>query len=75
MFSLQQFLSKDDRFFDLLEASANQAHLSVEVLNAILAAPLKVPNLGDFRQAKETGKQINNQINESLAKCFVTHLE
>jgi len=75
MFSLQQFLSKDDRFFDLLEASANQAHRSVEVLNSILSDPLKVPSLDSFHEAKQTGKQINDQINESLAKSFVTHLD
>ena len=75
MFSLQQFLSKDDRFFDLLEASAKQAHRSVEVLSGILSAPSKVPSLGGFHEAKEAGKQINDEINESLAKSFVTHLD
>jgi uncharacterized protein Yka (UPF0111/DUF47 family) len=75
MFSLQKFFSKDDQFFDLLEASALQAHRSVEILNQILSAPAQVPDLGGFHEAKQAGKKINDQIGESLVKTFVTYLD
>ena len=75
MFSLQKMLSKDDRFFELLEASAQEARRSVEVLNRILSAPAKAPSLQEFHQAKEAGKIINEQINEALVKSFVTYLD
>lgn len=75
MFSLQKILSQDNQFFDLLEASADQARLSVEVLNKILSTPTKVPNLNEFHSAKEAGKKINDQISEAVTKSFVTQLD
>lgn len=75
MFSLQKLLSKDDRFFDLLEASAKEARHSVQALNRILSAPNKVPSLQEFHQSKEADKRITEQINEALVSTFVTQLE
>ena len=75
MFSLQKLLSKDDRFFDLLEASAKEARHSVQALNRILSAPHKVPSLQEFHQSKEADKRITEQINEALVSTFVTQLE
>ena len=39
MFSLQRFLSRGDRFFDLLEASAKEAQESVQALWNLLHKP------------------------------------
>ena len=75
MFSLQKFLSKDDKFFDLLEASAEEARNSVIVLNRLLSAPGKVPSLQDFHKSKEADKKITEQINEALVSSFVTDLD
>jgi uncharacterized protein Yka (UPF0111/DUF47 family) len=75
MFSLQKLLSKDDRFFDLLEASAVEARHSVQALNRLLSTPHKVPSLQEFHQAKEADKRITEQINEALVSTFVTQLE
>ena len=75
MFSLQKLLSKDDRFFDLLEASAEEARSSVQALNRILAAPSTVPGMTEVRQRKEMDKKITEQINEALVSTFVTQLE
>ena len=75
MFSLQKILSKDDRFFDLLEASAEEARNSVTALNRLLSAPEKIPSLQDFHKSKEADKKITEQINEALVNTFVTQLE
>ncbi len=75
MFSLQKFLSKDEKFFDLLEASAEEARNSVVVLNRLLSAPDKIPSLQEFHRSKEADKKITDQINEALVSSFVTDLD
>ncbi len=75
MFSLQKLLGKDDRFFDLLEASAEQARDSVKALNRVLSKPSAVPSLEEFHQAKEADKKITERIDEALVTMFVSQLE
>lgn len=75
MFSLQKILSKDDKFFELLEASAEEARNSVTALNRLLSAPGKIPSLQDFHKSKEADKKITEQINEALVNSFVTELD
>jgi len=75
MFSLQKLLGKDDKFFDLLEASAEEARHSVQALNRVLAHANKAPTLEEFHQAKEVDKKITEQINEALVNTFVSQLE
>ena len=75
MFSLQKLLGKDDKFFDLLEASAEEARHSVQALNRVLAHANKTPTLEEFHQAKEADKKITEQINEALVTTFVSQLE
>ena len=75
MFSLQKLLSKDDKFFDLLEASAAEARNSVTALNRLLSAPGNIPSLKDFHNSKEADKQITEQINVALVDSFVTALD
>jgi len=75
MFSLQKLLGKDDKFFDLLEASAEEARHSVQALNRVLAHANKTPTLEEFHKAKEADKKITEQINEALVNTFVSQLE
>jgi uncharacterized protein Yka (UPF0111/DUF47 family) len=75
MFSLQKLLSKDDKFFDLLEASADEARNSVITLNRLLSAPANIPSLKDFHKSKEADKKITEQINVALVDSFVTELD
>ena len=75
MFSLQKFLGKDDKFFTLLEASAEEARTSVQALNRLLQSPKATPSLGEFHAAKEADKKITVQINEALLTTFVSQLE
>jgi uncharacterized protein Yka (UPF0111/DUF47 family) len=75
MISLQKFFGKDDKFFALLEASAEEARRSVQVLNRVLSTPKQAPSLEEFHRTKEADKQITEQIREALVTTFVSQLE
>ncbi|HKQ37809.1 MAG TPA: DUF47 family protein [Verrucomicrobiae bacterium] len=75
MFTVQKLFSKDAKFYDLLEASAEESRLSVEALNRVLAHPDKIPSLTEFHQAKEAEKHITEEISEALIDTFVAELE
>jgi uncharacterized protein len=75
MFSLQKLLSKDDRFFTLLEASAEECRVSVEALKQIVSrgpAPLK---LDEFVGSRRRGKEITTEINKLLCRVSVMALD
>ncbi|MFO1497938.1 MAG: pit accessory protein, partial [Verrucomicrobiota bacterium] len=75
MFSLQRFLGKEDRFFDLLEASAAEAQTSVRALTSFMKQPDQVKSLDDFIRSRRNEKRITSQISEELCTSFVTALE
>src|SRR5829696_2166344 len=75
MFSLQKFLGKEDKFFDLLEASAQESRASVESLMRFVANAIQTRTLDDFVLSRRKEKKINDQISEALCKTFVTALE
>jgi uncharacterized protein Yka (UPF0111/DUF47 family) len=75
---LKKILGKEDKFFDLLEAGAEEAKTSVNLLTRYLqtlsggGAPA---NLDDFVQTRRKEKRIRHQMTEELSKTFVTPLE
>lgn len=78
MFSLKKLFGKEDKFYDLLEASADEAKTSIH----LLAKYLQERKLGtlpsDFEQLIESrrkDKKITQKISEELAKTFVTPIE
>ncbi len=75
MFSLQKLLGKDDKFFDLLQASAEEGLHSVTALKRILTNPSLTPTLDEFVATRRKDKAITNEIGELLVKTFVTSLE
>lgn len=75
MFSLQKLLGKDDKFFDLLQASAEEGLHSVEALKRILTNPSITPTLDEFVASRRKDKAITNEISDMLVKTFVTSLE
>jgi uncharacterized protein Yka (UPF0111/DUF47 family) len=75
MFSLQKLLGKDDKFFDLLQASAEEGLHSIEALKRILTNPSVTPTLDEFITSRRKDKAITNEIAELLVKTFVTSLE
>ena len=78
MFSLRKFFGHDEKFFDLLEASAEQADSSVHHLVALLAklehhdSP---QSLDEFVHSRRKDKEITQELTEQLCKTFITPLE
>ena len=75
MFSLQKLLGKEDKFFTLLEASAEEARACVRTLNKYLQSPETLKNLDEFILSRRKDKAITTQISEALCTSFVTTLE
>src|SRR5256884_4222919 len=78
MFSIQRFLGRDHKFYDLLEASAEQADASVHHLVALLGKVEHYDSpqsLGEFVRSRRKDKQITQELTEQLCKTFVTPLE
>ncbi|MDB6031327.1 MAG: pit accessory protein [Verrucomicrobiales bacterium] len=75
MQNLQQLLGKEDRFFQLLASSAEQAHTAAEALRHFLALPPAQRNLQAFAEIRRKDKTITSEINEILCTSFVSSLE
>src|SRR5215510_10172967 len=75
MFSLQRLLGKEDMFFELLEASAQEAHNSVQSLVKLGKALDQPVALEEFARARRKDKEITSQIRNAVYTTFVTALE
>src|SRR5688500_19725286 len=75
MFSLQRLLGKEDKFFDLLEASAHEGYASAQALKKLVANPTQANALDDFALSRRKDKAITAEISEALCTTFVTALE
>src|SRR6188472_3052872 len=78
MFSISKFLGHDEKFYDLLEASAQQADSSVHHLIDLLAKLERsesASNLAAFAESRREDKRITQQLTEELSKTFITPLE
>jgi uncharacterized protein len=78
MFSLKKLFGKEDKFFDLLEAGADEARNSINLLTRYLqalSAGGPPSNLDEFVQTRRKEKRIRHQMTEELSRTFVTPLE
>src|SRR3954452_20505999 len=75
MFSLQQVIGKDDKFFQLMEGSAEEARASIEALGKLLKHPDGARSLDAFAEIRRKDKLITQELSEHLCKTFVTPLE
>lgn len=75
MFSFQQIFGKGDRFNQLLESAAREAHESVCSVVALMKSPKDTGKFDDLVLARRKEKKISEQISEELVKTFVTGLE
>ena len=73
--ALRKLLGYDDKFYNLLEASAVEAQTSVQLLAGMLKKSDEVRTLDEFIQTRRKDKRITEQITEALCKTFVTPLE
>jgi uncharacterized protein len=78
MLSLKKLFGKDEKFYDLLEASAEEALTSTKLLTSYLKRSqsfTSANDLDEFIQSRRKDKRITQQITEELCKTFVTPLE
>jgi len=75
MFSLQRILGKEDKFFSLLEASAREAHASVQALVKLGKALDQPKVLDELIHSRRKDRQITQEINAAIYTTFVTALE
>lgn len=75
MISLAKLFGKSDRFFELLAASAQSAHQSIEALAQLLDKADGQVSLAALAVARRNEKKNAETISEELVKVFVTALE
>ena len=75
MFSIQKFFSQDGKFFDLLEASADETRESTRLLIDLLKDRSHPHPLEEFALSRGKDKRITEQISQELVNTFVTGLE
>ncbi len=80
MLSLRKLLGKDDKFFDLLEAGAEEAKTSVVLFSTFLkdlatSTDGARKSLDAFVETRRKEKRIRSLVTEELGKTFVTPLE
>jgi hypothetical protein len=75
MISIQNLIGKEDEFFDLLEASAAEAHTSIVALRKCLAHPEMLTRMDEFITTRRKDKAITVRICECLCTTFITALE
>ena len=75
MFSLQRLFGKEDVFFGLLEASAQEAHRSVQALGKLSRALDQLIGMEEFSHSRRKDKQITSEIRNAIHTTFATALE
>ena len=77
MISFKKLLGKEEKFYDLLEASAEEARVSTGLLAKILAndSAAQASSIHDIIQTRRKYKRITQEITEELCKTFVTPFE
>ena len=75
MFSLQAMFGKGDRFYGLLEQSAEAACESARALRELVSQPDRAPVMAAFASSRAREKALAAQISEELVNTFVTALD
>jgi len=75
MISLQKIFGKTDLFYDLLEASAEEARISVQALAKLINQTPADRSMEALILSRQKDKKITQQIDEALCRTFVTDLE
>src|SRR5207302_10104548 len=77
MISLKRILGQDDKFYDLLESSADEAKNSAALLVKLLPTITEraEDSVADLAQSRRRHKRITTEITKQLCRNFVTPLE
>lgn len=74
----KKLLGREERFYELLDASANQAHQSALLLlrlHAQIGTPQFDAALLELSQSRRKDKRISHSITEALCSTFITPIE
>jgi uncharacterized protein len=75
MFSLQRLLGKEDKFFTLLESSAEEARSSVQALVRLSKSLDQAVAKEDSAYSRHRNREITREISAAVYSTFVTALE
>jgi uncharacterized protein len=75
MFSLQKLFGKDDKFFTLMEGSAEESRRSILSMVELVKCAEDKRSLDAFVEARRKDKRLTKELTEHLCKTFVTPLE
>jgi uncharacterized protein Yka (UPF0111/DUF47 family) len=75
MFSLQKLLGKEDKFYSLLEASAEEARTSVQALVKLSKDLDKITATDDLAYSRQKDKEITKEITAAIYTTFITAIE
>ncbi|MHC1481424.1 DUF47 domain-containing protein [Frateuria aurantia] len=75
MFSLQTIFGKGDKFYGLLEQSADAACDSAKALHELVTQVDRAPVISHFAAARAREKALASKISEELVNTFVTALD
>lgn len=75
MISLKRILGQDDKFYDLLESSADEAKNSATLLMKLLPKISDADSVAELEQSRRRHKRITTEITKQLCLNFVTPLE
>ena len=75
MFSLQTIFGKGDKFYGLLEQSAEAARESTQALHQLVSQTDHAPVMAAFTATRTREKALAAQISEELVNTFVTALD
>jgi uncharacterized protein len=75
MFSLQTMFGKGDKFYGLLEESAEAARESAKAMHELVTKTDRAPVMAAFTTARAREKALHAQIGEELVNTFVTALD
>ena len=72
MFSLQRIFGRGDRFFELLESSADEARRAALAVRQLIEAPENGHTLDQFIQFRKEDKRVHEEISRMVCNTFIT---
>jgi hypothetical protein len=72
MLSLQRIIGRGDRFFDLLEASSNEARHAAQAVRELIESPENGHTLDQFIEFRKEDKRLREEISRRVCNTFIT---
>ncbi len=72
MFSLQRIFGRGDRFFELLESSADEARRAAQAVRRLIEAPENGQTLDQFIEFRKGDKRVHEEISRMVCNTFIT---